>query len=344
MPAERPPFLEFTGLAVLVTARCPFACAHCYTRSGPKREERLDLAWALPGLEAILPHVRAVSLTGGEPFLEPELVVALARQVGGRVPVSVVSAGDFAREPGEAARTLAAFREAGVVLVNLSHDAHHAPFGGLELVISAARLCQAAGLPVIVQLTGRPGEPAVAEATRRLRAAGVDLFRAELSPFGRAERLPPELFGGSEAATEGGCSNLRFLSLDYRGVLRACCGPTLDCGPESAYVLADLAAGDDPGAALQAARHDRVLAGVAALGPRALAACLGRETSSEVPVCKTCVELLSDPEATRRLDALLSSREQERRLVASQMIFRETFERDFDEAFASVGEDGVGRG
>lgn len=78
-----------TGVAPILqlhpTRRCNLACAHCYTRSGPREGETLALPLLLQALADAAPlGYRQLALSGGEPLLYeplPELLRA-AKQLG----------------------------------------------------------------------------------------------------------------------------------------------------------------------------------------------------------------------------------------------------------------------
>lgn len=80
-------------LCQFVTARCDARCRHCFdhARRGPEQEAReLSLA-ELEAIAARLPRLYFVLLTGGEPFLRPDLDrVALAYARGARPAVLAI--------------------------------------------------------------------------------------------------------------------------------------------------------------------------------------------------------------------------------------------------------------
>ena len=76
-----------------VTERCDLRCAHCFvsaTRRGA--DMRLgDLATALPRLESA--RVSTVTLTGGEPFVHPDLLELVTLLTGTGVAVTICTNG-----------------------------------------------------------------------------------------------------------------------------------------------------------------------------------------------------------------------------------------------------------
>src|ERR1700745_3123865 len=70
----RPNYLSFAG-----TYQCNLSCPHCCVPI--EWPDRLDLATALRFLEGAFDFgIRILGLTGGEPFLYPEFVLAICRR------------------------------------------------------------------------------------------------------------------------------------------------------------------------------------------------------------------------------------------------------------------------
>lgn len=161
-----PPPLHLAILAV--TRRCNLRCQHCSDWDLLRAEEALPvgeivgIAEALCGLGAC--HLE---LTGGEPMLRLDAVEAVARALGPRVDVWVLTTG-----VGLAPRSAVRLREAGVVgtLISLDHwdPARHDAFRGVkgtfERAVGGARAAAQAGLVVGLSFT----------ATREIRVDDLD--------------------------------------------------------------------------------------------------------------------------------------------------------------------------
>ena len=82
---------------------------------------------------ARIPGIRGISVTGGEPFVEYELlhsVISTARQNGLRS--RVVTNGYWAATPQRALKKLKRLVDAGLTEISLSSDALHETYGGAD--------------------------------------------------------------------------------------------------------------------------------------------------------------------------------------------------------------------
>jgi len=331
--------IDFHALALSVTLRCPFACGHCYTNSSPHRRELLDLELGIKAIETLWPLVQYVALSGGEPLLELERVLRLAEVASKHRPVNVVSSGYFAQKPERGRIMMRSLVDAGVSLLNLSYDAWHAEFTELETVLNAGRLAQEVGLRSIVQLVGRKDDPNLLRAAAALEREKIGHFGASLSPTGRAVSLDAEAF--EDTLPEGGCAQIRSLSLDEAGILRACCGPTFGCGASTAFYLADVATHDAESlrTRVEEARRDPLFAAVSTIGPTALLALDDpEEAKTGRSICDHCILALGEPARASRLRAKLERPEMARRLIAGQLLARSTFHKQVDEEWDEIAQ------
>src|SRR4030042_738214 len=104
------PFLSNVGL--MLTYKCTVACPHCIVEAGPHRTEEMRLDEALAWIEQAHSYrdgqVKALVLTGGEPFYNLDLLTQISargRALG--LIVSVVTNAFWASSPDAALRTLA---------------------------------------------------------------------------------------------------------------------------------------------------------------------------------------------------------------------------------------------
>jgi len=82
--------MRIDNLTLILTGECTAHCAHCFYRAGPGRDRTMNAGEVKRYLAAIreLP-IERITISGGEPFLLPELlqsVVAAALHVA---PVDV---------------------------------------------------------------------------------------------------------------------------------------------------------------------------------------------------------------------------------------------------------------
>ena len=68
--------VEAFRVGLLITERCNVECDHCWFDSGPHRENTMKEEEAIGYIDQAgeIPSVEWISITGGEPFLYPELL------------------------------------------------------------------------------------------------------------------------------------------------------------------------------------------------------------------------------------------------------------------------------
>ena len=177
---------------VQITERCNLHCAHCFvssTRSG------LDLslddfrAAVLPRLERA--KVRRLTLTGGEPFVHPDLVAMCALAAERGLPVGVCTNATQVTDD-----QIDALRGLGNVHVNVSFDGFrsesHGRFRGdrrsFDLTVETTRRIAAAGLlQGLLSTPNRLADPAeFGELCAFAESVGADyVLMNPLSSFGR---------------------------------------------------------------------------------------------------------------------------------------------------------------
>jgi hypothetical protein len=145
-----PPTRATLSLSTACDNRCVFCAPDGLPPVAPRALDELDRA-----LAALAPGRDAVTLTGGEPALHPDLpaVVAAAR-ARGFARVGIQSNGRRLREPGYAA----ALRAAGLTDVHLSlhgatavaHDHHTGVEGSFREAQAGLEAAQGAGLTAVV--------------------------------------------------------------------------------------------------------------------------------------------------------------------------------------------------
>lgn len=183
-----------------VTRACELACRHCRADAIPARDPR-ELTTE-EGI-ALLREVAAfgsppplVVLTGGDPFLRPDLDELVARGTELGLHVSVSPSGT----PGVTRERLASLRAAGAASISLSIDgsspAVHDGFRGVDGVfgwtLEAAAAARDLGFRLQVNTTATPHDvedlPAILRLVRELGAATWSVFF--LVPTGRGAELP----------------------------------------------------------------------------------------------------------------------------------------------------------
>lgn len=183
-----------------VTRACELACRHCRAEAIPSRD--LGELATSEGV-ALVRDVAAFGtpppllvLTGGDPFLHPDLdeLVRAAADLGLHVSVSPSGTPSVTRE------RLASLRAAGAASLSLSidgstpavHDGFRGVAGVFGWTLAAARTARELGFRLQVNTTATPHDvwdlPAILALVRQLGAATWSVFF--LVPTGRGAELP----------------------------------------------------------------------------------------------------------------------------------------------------------
>jgi sulfatase maturation enzyme AslB (radical SAM superfamily) len=198
-PAQ--PFLDLDALWIQVAGTlCNLACTHCFVTCGPREARhammsRADVAARVS--EALALGVREFYLTGGEPFLHPELE-AIVEDTLAHAPVTILTNGTLFTSARLAwlARLSRSARHSLELRVSLdaADERGHEAFRGAGTwarTMRGLRALEAGGLAPIVTLT-RPAGVDEAELAARARAAlaaegvrGARLKTLPLFPLGR---------------------------------------------------------------------------------------------------------------------------------------------------------------
>jgi Radical SAM superfamily len=265
----------------------------------------MPLATAVAAIEELaeVSTIQQVTVSGGEPFLDPAYVFAVAertRALG--LNFRVVTNGTFAFDDATALELLAPLAKLGVETVGVSWDHFHAPFVSTDRVRRVIRTCRQLGMSVRVTVVAsrRAG---LSEAMTDLGDDGFELpvTQVKCLPVGRAERkvaaedlLPPAPHEVGRACRR----DFDTLSLTPSGDVYPCCA----VGGFTEGIR--LGRFPDANMAALLARRDREVKWVllANQGPQALLAKLHREELKELaldgePVhdCVACHRLFRHP-------------------------------------------------
>jgi len=213
VPPEQP-FLGLDALWIQVAGTlCNLACTHCFVTAGPGEERHAMMPReevAARVAEGLALGVREIYLTGGEPFLHPELEAIIEDTIS-LAPVTVLTNGTLftQRRVGWLASLTRASRHALEVRVSLDaadpagHDAFRGR-GAWARTMAGLRALESAGLWPIVTFTRPPGtdEGKLAGLARAaLRAEGVSAARLKFLPLFQLGRERHRLGPASETRT-----------------------------------------------------------------------------------------------------------------------------------------------
>lgn len=317
--ADRPPELRFLATVGLVTTyRCPLACAHCIVEASPRRRELVDPGEADRWLEALAAYgggrVRAVALTGGEPFLDLEHLQCLGALAARRgLLVTAVTNAFWATTPEEAERVLLAVPE--VRVLTFSTDVYHLRAIPLERVANAVRAAARLGRRHVVAVCTRGrGDAETASLIDRV-AEFVEPSRinvARIFPVGRARHLASGVeFQEQPEPPPVACTMAHAPVLLPDGRVIACFGPVVALSHRHPLVLGDARA-TPLQEILDAAERNAVLHAIRIWGPGELVRRLrAMPVAHRLPArfvadsaCCACHALLEDPQLCEALSVL----------------------------------------
>jgi len=123
---EEAPFLSNIGF--MLTYKCTIACPHCIVKAGPHRTEEMKIESAFNWLDQIRSSrdgsVIGISLTGGEPFYNMDLLINIADYASkSGFIISVVTNGFWASTKTEALRILDLC--SSISMISVSTDSPH---------------------------------------------------------------------------------------------------------------------------------------------------------------------------------------------------------------------------
>lgn len=235
---------EPESVTLLPTYRCNAACRECCSESHPgikHRMSREDLLSLIRRIQAELPRVRYVVLSGGEvTLLKKDLLDALSLLTELGLRSRIVTNGHWARTDSDAQRWVEDFVRAGLNELNLSTGDEHLEWVPVESVARAALHATQSQLLTVVTIEGSEDAKFRMEQFRELpyvrRILSDERLREWLIPITNVW-MPFHVNSGirNEVAVSesGGCDNIfnNFVVNPY-GNLMSCCGLTMEYIPE----------------------------------------------------------------------------------------------------------------
>lgn len=279
---------------VHLTDRCPVGCAHCSVSARPDSPRPADpalLAALLDGLTA-RPGLRAVAVSGGEPFTERRgLTLTVDRLADTGLAVVLYTSGHWAGPSGAPAWAARVLARTGTVFVG-TDDQHLARLGP-DRLRRAVGAITGAGCRLVLQVIDLPG---------RLDAAR-QILTDELGPHwdGLAELHPtrPLALGrgaavfarppARPATAFGPCLPALAPTVRHDGTVTACCNEDVVTGAGPAALRRTATGADGLTAALDGYARDPLLRVMAATGPGVLAGLPGFAALAD-PVHRTVCE------------------------------------------------------
>ena len=218
--------MKFTRLCLVMTDRCTAACDFCGFSCSPDNRQVMDVDLMVRMIrEAKAMGMQAVSFSGGEPFLYPQLLeegVRAAREE--KLSVNIATNGFWgAWDDEKIEETLKRVRPD---TMGFSYDSFHRKFVPEEVFYRAFVSCMSRDISTRVYVADMKGERS---AGRFLMSLGDKRFSVPLGLYpvhrcGRALNMPEEWFLTSNYADENlGCLSEGTLSVLYNGDVYPCC-------------------------------------------------------------------------------------------------------------------------
>ena len=131
----------------IITRKCTIACPMCLFKCGPQRQETLSEELALKTLEEINRlKIKCIGITGGEPFLEFNLMNDLAKMANyyGMIVILVTNS-HWALTKIIALEKLGELKKAGITRIQISIDDQHQSHIPLDRVYNAVQAAKELG-------------------------------------------------------------------------------------------------------------------------------------------------------------------------------------------------------
>lgn len=185
--------MTVNGLHLLVTYKCNARCRHCFLSAGPEHSRVIsrDRGLALIREAAELPEIDHLFLEGGEPFLFPDLILALVEAAtAGGLWVGALSNGFWAHSRAAALARLEPLAAAGLRSLSISTDSWHEEFVSREIAMQAAITAEELGISADIMVCD-PLKTTGLESN----VGAISTYRGEVTCRGRAV---DSLCGGGE--------------------------------------------------------------------------------------------------------------------------------------------------
>ena len=223
--------MVYREMALMLTDKCTAECAFCALKCNPGNTGLLSLETAkkvIDGMKRVGSFNR-VGLSGGEPFLYPELIrdILLYAKEAGIEKRTVATNGFWGAWDDERIDRILGGLEGILNQVSISHDAFHAEYVKTDYVWRVLKALDRHGIESTIHVGDVYGEKGAGEFLASLdgRAMYKSYTIYRLAPFGAAENLPGEYFVRPQKWDEVGCFNAHILAMGCDGTVYPCCSP-----------------------------------------------------------------------------------------------------------------------
>jgi len=302
-------------LGVYITNKCNIRCAHCCTDSSPDSQTLLNVMELQDSIKEsfIYSNIKAIHVSGGEPFLKLRLLQLLGQQVQSLGLSYAINTNAFwAHSISQASNVINGIP--GLSQLIISSDEYHEVFQSSKQVAWAAKAGVEAGIHVqICFCTDRGGETEFVQNTLDLlpkairQRVSVAVTPVELG--GRANSLPEAHWRPmTNKFPEGPCPLVARPVVLEDGTVQACCNTTM----RDKLIGTPLQFGKISDASLigmlSTGSQDPLIRALRYLGPAYLAKQLSTEQqlslSSPMPdgdICTLCTRIVSKPKMVEDL-------------------------------------------
>lgn len=187
------PFLKNVGL--MVTYRCQIACPHCIIKAGPHRTEAVSIREAFEWIDQVVSyrggHIKILSLTGGEPLYDLDLLKKIAEYGASHgLFISAVTNAFWASSVSKATEILQELPE--IRTIAISTDTYHLENIPFSQVRNAIRSAKKMNLMYSISVCTESYEDPQFRTLMRLltRMGEQDSVRATITfPIGRTQEM-----------------------------------------------------------------------------------------------------------------------------------------------------------
>lgn len=226
-------------LGLILTYSCNAECRHCFFECGPDRKEVMSLEIGKKAIdEATNNYAGWVSFTGGEPFLERDLLFDLLEYSNLKgLNSEVVTNCFWAETPEIAANILSQLKMKGLDVINISCDDFHQEFVPLKKVINAYNAALNLGIKIVIMTTiTKDSEiemniiPLLLNDTKiqkigkpLIQKPNALLIESQVTPAGRGKNITEINLTATNKIKC--CEIIRDIGVGPNGDVYPCCGP-----------------------------------------------------------------------------------------------------------------------
>lgn len=222
----------YNTLGFTIHRACNASCSICCFSSEPSCKEKLNVNRMKEYIDESkeIEEIKTIAFTGGEPFLEYELLVELisyAKAAGKKV--NTVTNGFWANSYEKTYEKLSHLKKCGLDYLSLSHDAYHKKFIKTENIRNILKATTKLEMPTSLAIVKVKDE----EVGSIINDIGNDIYTASIKigpclPVGRAEKsFSSDQFDRSIESDKARCAYGANLVVCYDGTIYPCCSQVI---------------------------------------------------------------------------------------------------------------------